>query len=57
VLPAQPEHLTVTVLDGKIHAVGGRWRDRGNLAALEIYDPTADAYHFICSTAPCCRLP
>jgi hypothetical protein len=44
--PTQREHLTVTVLDGKLYAVGGRWSDRGNLADL-IYDPTADAYHFI----------
>jgi N-acetylneuraminic acid mutarotase len=39
VLPTQREHLTVTVVRGKLYAVGGRWDDRGNLAILEMYDP------------------
>jgi N-acetylneuraminic acid mutarotase len=37
-LPTQREHLTVTALQGKLHAIGERWEDRGNLAAHEIYD-------------------
>ena len=37
-LPTQREHLTVTAPEGKLHAIGGRWEDRGNLAAHEIYD-------------------
>ena len=44
VLPTQREHLTVTVLGGKLYAVGGRWGDAGNLAALEIYDPVAGTW-------------
>jgi N-acetylneuraminic acid mutarotase len=43
-LPIQREHLTVTVLDGKLYAIGGRWGDRGNLAALEIYDPATGTW-------------
>jgi N-acetylneuraminic acid mutarotase len=43
-LPTQREHLAVTVLDGKLYAVGGRWGDAGNLAALEIYDPAAGTW-------------
>jgi N-acetylneuraminic acid mutarotase len=43
-LPTQREHLAVTVLDGKLHAIGGRWGDRGNLAALEIYDPATGTW-------------
>jgi N-acetylneuraminic acid mutarotase len=27
-LPTQREHLAVTVLDGKLHAIGGRWGDK-----------------------------
>ena len=34
----------MTVLDGKLYAVGGRWGDAGNLAALEIYDPAAGTW-------------
>jgi N-acetylneuraminic acid mutarotase len=44
VLPTQREHLTVTVVGGKLYAAGGRWDDRGNLAALEIYDPVAGTW-------------
>ena len=43
-LPTQREHLAVAVLDDKIYAVGGRWGDAGNLAALEIYDPAAGTW-------------
>jgi Kelch motif len=43
-LPTQREHLAVTVLDGKLHAIGGRRGDRGNLAALEIYDPATGTW-------------
>jgi N-acetylneuraminic acid mutarotase len=43
-LPTQREHLTATVVDGKLYAIGGRWGDRGNLAALEIYDPAAGTW-------------
>jgi N-acetylneuraminic acid mutarotase len=40
-LSTRREHLAVTVLDGKLYAVGGRWGNAGNLAALEIYDAAA----------------
>jgi hypothetical protein len=43
-LPTQREHLAVTVLDGMLHAIGGRWGERGNLAALEIYDPATGTW-------------
>ena len=43
-LPTQREHLAVMVLHGKLHAIGGRWGDRGNLAALEIYDPATGTW-------------
>ena len=43
-LPTQREHLAVTVLDDKLYAVGGRWGDAGNLAALEIYDRAAGTW-------------
>ena len=34
----------MTVLGGKLYAVGGRWGDGGNLAAVEIYDPVAGTW-------------
>ena len=43
-LPTRREHLAVTVLNGKLYAVGGRWGDAGNLAVLEIYDPAAGTW-------------
>ena len=52
-LPTQREHLTVTVLEGKLYAIGGRWGDRGNLAALEIYDPAAGTW----TSGPDLRIP
>jgi N-acetylneuraminic acid mutarotase len=38
------EHLAAAVLDGKLYVIGGRWRGSGNSAALEIYDPGANAW-------------
>jgi N-acetylneuraminic acid mutarotase len=43
-LPTLREHLAAVALDGKLHVIGGRWRGKGNLATLEIYDPAADAW-------------
>jgi N-acetylneuraminic acid mutarotase len=38
------EHLAAAALDGKLYVVGGRWHGSGNSAALEIYDPGANAW-------------
>src|SRR5262249_47099148 len=38
-LPTPREHLAAVALEGKLYVIGGRWSGRGNLAALEIYDP------------------
>ena len=43
-LPTPREHLAVAVLGNKLYAVGGRWGNAGNLAALEIYDPAAGTW-------------
>ena len=42
-LPTPREHLDAVVLDGRIWAIGGRWRS-GNLATVEVYDPATDAW-------------
>jgi N-acetylneuraminic acid mutarotase len=43
-LPTLREHLAAVALGGKLHVIGGRWRGKGNLATLEIYDPAANAW-------------
>jgi hypothetical protein len=43
-LPTLREHLTAVALDDRLYVVGGRWRGRGNLAALEILDPAAGTW-------------
>ncbi len=43
-LPTAREHLAATVVDGRVHVVGGRWPGRGNLGTHEAYDPDADAW-------------
>ena len=43
-LPTAREHLAVAVVDGALHVIGGRWRGKGNLATVEIYDPETDSW-------------
>lgn len=43
-LPTAREHLAVAVVEGKLYAIGGRWKGRGNLAVLEVYDPATDTW-------------
>ena len=45
-MPTPRDHLVVGVVDGKIHAIGGRLRHScgANLDAHEIYDPWEDTW-------------
>jgi N-acetylneuraminic acid mutarotase len=43
-MPTAREHLTSVVVDGKIYSIGGRWEARGNLGAVEVYDPATNAW-------------
>lgn len=43
-LPTLREHLTAVALDGRIYVIGGRWSGQGNLATVEILDPTAGTW-------------
>lgn len=43
-LPTLREHLTAVAFDGTLFVIGGRWRDQGNLTAVESYDPAANAW-------------
>ncbi len=43
-LPAPRQHLAAVALQGKIHAMGGRWKEEGHFGALEIYDPATDVW-------------
>lgn len=43
-MPAPREHLAAVVLQGKIHAMGGRWKEEGHFGALNRYDPATDRW-------------
>ncbi|HLB79442.1 MAG TPA: kelch repeat-containing protein, partial [Dongiaceae bacterium] len=43
-LPTPREHLAAVALDGRLYVVGGRRRDQGNLAVLEVFDSQRQAW-------------
>jgi N-acetylneuraminic acid mutarotase len=43
-LPTLREHLTAAAIDGRIYVIGGRWSRQGNLATIEVLDPTAGTW-------------
>jgi N-acetylneuraminic acid mutarotase len=43
-LPTLREHLTAVALGDRIYVIGGRWRGQGNLAAVEILDPSTGTW-------------
>ena len=34
----------MAVVNAKLFVIGGRWRGRGNLAVIEVYDPARDGW-------------
>lgn len=43
-MPTPRQHLAAVALQGKIHAMGGRWKEEGHFGVLEIYDPATDRW-------------
>lgn len=43
-LPTAREHLAAVAAAGRIYVIGGRWNGRGNLTAVEAYDPATGTW-------------
>lgn len=43
-LTEQREHHAAVIRDGRIHALGGRWKGKGELDSVEVYDPDGDRW-------------
>lgn len=43
-LPTPREHLAAVAAKGKLYAIAGRWKGRGNLTVVEAYDPATDRW-------------
>lgn len=43
-LPTAREHLAAAAAGGKLYAIAGRWRGRGNLTVVEAYDPASNSW-------------